>query len=197
VNALPADMLPCLSLLVGLAAWAAASGGAPKAKPIQPPPLPDRGLAPELTNDAWLNTDRPLRLEDLRGKVVLLQFWTYGCVNCQRVVPSIRSWHETYGAQGLVVIGNHFPEFPYEAGLGNLRQAVERLGIRYAVAQDNRRETWDAFAVRFWPTLVLVDKRGHVRYRHAGEGAYLQTEAAIRALLDESVPAASEPDLRG
>ena len=189
MKCVPAAVLPCLCLLAGLtASCAATSGGAPRTEPIQSPSLPDRGLAPELTNGVWLNTDGPLRLADLRGKVVLLDFWTFGCINCQRVVPHIRSWHETYGAQGLVVIGNHYPEFPYEADLDNLREALERLDLPYAVAQDNDRETWDAYAVRFWPTLVLIDKRGHLRYQHIGEGAYAETEAAIQALLGEPAP---------
>jgi len=147
--------------------------------------LPDLGPAPELENDTWLNTDRPLRLADLRGKVVLLDMWTFGCINCQHVVPSLRDWHARYADQGLVVIGNHYPEFDYERNLDNLREAVQRLEISYAVAQDNDGQTWQAYNNRYWPTVYLIDKRGRIRYVHIGEGAYEETEAAIQALLAE------------
>lgn len=154
---------------------------------VQPgvPHFPISGRAPELTNEVWLNSDRPLRLADLHGKVVLVDFWTFGCINCQRVIPALRAWHETYGPQGLVVIGNHYPEFGYEAELDNLRAAIVDLEVPYPVAQDNKGETWRAYNTRFWPTLVLIDKRGRIRSRHIGEGAYPETEAAIQALLAE------------
>jgi thiol-disulfide isomerase/thioredoxin len=154
--------------------------------------LPDQGRAPEWTNDTWLNTPGPLRLADLRGKVVLLEFWTFGCVNCQHVVPSLRTWHARYAAQGLVVVGDHYPEFEYEADLGRLQDAVDRMEIAYPVAQDNDRRTWDAYKIRYWPTLVLIDKAGHIRYEHIGEGAYEETEAAIQALLREPDPMSVE-----
>jgi thiol-disulfide isomerase/thioredoxin len=147
--------------------------------------LPDLGLAPELTNQVWLNTDRPLRLADLRGKVVLLDMWTFDCINCRNVIPSLRDWYNTYSNQGLVVIGNHFPEFNYERDLNNLKDAVQRLNVPYAVAQDNDGRTWEAYQTRFWPTLYLIDKRGHLRYTRIGEGAYSETEQAIRDLLKE------------
>ena len=147
--------------------------------------LPDLGPAPELTNESWLNAEGPLRLADLGGKVVLLEMWTFGCINCQRVVPHIRAWHEAYASQGLVVIGNHFPEFAHERDLDALRRAVERLGATYVVAQDNDGATWRAYNNHYWPTLYLIDKRGHIRYQHIGEGAYAETEAAIQSLLDE------------
>ncbi len=99
--------------------------------------LPDLGEAPELNNEVWLNTDRPLRLADLRGKVVVLDMWTFGCINCRNVIPSLREWHTKYAEQGLVVIGNHFPEFDYERDLNNLKDALQRLNVPYAVAQDN------------------------------------------------------------
>ena len=147
--------------------------------------LPDLGPAPELTNESWLNAEGPLRLADLGGKVVLLEMWTFGCINCQRVVPHIQAWHEAYASQGLVVIGNHFPEFAHERDLDALRRAVERLGATYVVAQDNDGATWRAYNNHYWPTLYLIDKRGHIRYQHIGEGAYAETEAAIQSLLDE------------
>jgi hypothetical protein len=101
------------------------------------------------------------------------------------VIPSLRGWHETYASQGLVIIGNHFPEFSYEADLDNLKEAIVRLEVPYAVAQDNEGQTWWAYNTRYWPTLYLIDKRGDIRYQHIGEGNYDQTEAAIRALLAE------------
>jgi hypothetical protein len=104
------------------------------------------------------------------------------------VIPSVREWHQTYGPQGLVVIGNHYPEFRYEADLDNLKEAIARLDVPYAVAQDNEGKTWSAYHVRYWPTLMLIDKQGRIRYQHIGEGRYQETEAAIQALLAEPAP---------
>ena len=100
----------------------------------------------------------------------------------------MREWHHKYKDQGLVIIGNHYPELSYEADLDNLKQALIDLDIPYAVAQDNDRETWAAYQNRYWPTLYLIDKRGNIRYKHIGEGRYTETEAAIQALLAESYP---------
>jgi thiol-disulfide isomerase/thioredoxin len=147
--------------------------------------LEDLGPAPELENEVWLNTDQPLRLSDLRGQVVLLEMWTFGCVNCQRVIPYIREWYETYREQDLVVIGNHYPEFSHERELSNLEAAVERWGIKYPVAQDNDGRTWRAYKNHYWPALYLIDKAGELRYVHIGEGRYAETEAAIQQLLAE------------
>ena len=104
------------------------------------------------------------------------------------MIPSLREWHKQYAGQGLVIIGNHYPEFDYEADLGNVKEAVQRLDIQYAVAQDNGRATWDAYDIRYWPTLVVIDKRGRIRYQHIGEGRYAETEAAIVSLLEEKYP---------
>ncbi|MFH2038394.1 MAG: hypothetical protein ABIJ65_03060 [Chloroflexota bacterium] len=101
------------------------------------------------------------------------------------MIPSLRGWHEKYSSDGLVVIGNHFPEFKYEQDLENLTQAVKDLDIPYAVAQDNQGETWQAYNNRYWPTLYLIDKHGHLRFVHIGEGAYADTETAIQVLLSE------------
>jgi thiol-disulfide isomerase/thioredoxin len=162
---------------------------APTVQPFTPsashPDLPDFGPAPELENSVWLNVDHPLRLQDLRGNVVLLDMWTFDCINCQDVIPSLRSWYQEYKDQGLVVIGNHFPEFQYESQLGNLKDAIQRLDVPYPVAQDNDGKTWRAYDNHYWPTLYLIDKNGHIRYRHIGEGAYQETEAAIQTLLTE------------
>jgi len=192
-------------LSVGLAGCAAVPGSpGPEESPVGPseaaPPagsspdsaldanqLPDLGKAPELENEVWLNTEQPLRLAELRGKVVLLEMWTFGCINCQHVIPKLRDWHAGYADQGLVIIGNHYPEFDYESNLDNLKEAVQRLEIQYAVAQDNAGATWRAYDNRYWPTAYLIDKRGHIRYVQIGEGGYERTEAAIQALLGESV----------
>ena len=147
--------------------------------------LPDLGVAPELTNETWLNVDAPLRLADLRGKVVIVEMWTFGCINCQNVMPSLKEWHARYRDQGLVIIGNHFPEFSYEADLENLKEAIARFDIRYPVAQDNDGATWRAYKNHYWPALFLIDKQGHIRYVHVGEGRYKQTEENIQALLAE------------
>jgi hypothetical protein len=100
----------------------------------------------------------------------------------------LREWHNTYSDQGLVIIGNHYPEFSHEADKDNLKAAIKRLDVPYAVAQDNDRATWTAYNNRYWPTLYLIDKQGHIRYMHIGEGAYAETEAAIQSLLAESYP---------
>jgi hypothetical protein len=104
------------------------------------------------------------------------------------VIPSLREWHKTYASQGLVVIGNHFPEFSYEKDLENLKEAIDRLEVPYAVAQDNDGDTWRAYNNRYWPTMYLIDKWGRIRYKHIGEGAYGDTENAIQDLLRETYP---------
>ena len=147
--------------------------------------LPDLGPAPELTNDTWLNVESPLRLADLRGKVVIVEMWTFGCINCQHVMPALKEWHNKYKNTGLVIIGNHFPEFSYEADLANLKDAIAQNDIQYAVAQDNDGATWKAYKNHYWPALYLIDKQGHIRYIHIGEGRYAETEKNIKALLEE------------
>lgn len=162
-----------------------AEAGEPAPTPIEPPALPDHGPAPELVGDTWINSDQTLSLADLRGQVVLVDMWTFGCINCQHVIPSLRSWHQQYSDQGLVIIGNHYPEFGFERELANLRDAVSRLDVPYPVVQDNDGVNWRSYNNHYWPTLYLIDKRGHLRYQHIGEGAYAETEAAIQALLAE------------
>ena len=182
-----------IGLTLFLTACTAATESAPteKSMPIETEQpqinasLPDLGAAPELTNDTWLNVDAPLRLADLRGKVVIIDMWTFGCINCQHVIPSLKEWDQTYRDQGLVIIGNHYPEFSYEADLDNLKAKVLEYGINYAVAQDNNGKTWRAYDNHYWPTLYLIDKQGHIRYIHIGEGRYEETESAIQALLAE------------
>jgi thiol-disulfide isomerase/thioredoxin len=160
----------------------------PAEEPISIGVLADFGEAPELENEIWLNTDQPLRIAELRGSVVLLDMWTFGCINCRRTIPHLRELHYSYKDQGLVVIGNHYPEFGYERDLDNLKEALIRLDVPYPVVQDNDRVTWGAYNNRYWPTLYLIDKWGRIRYRHIGEGRYQETELAVQSLLGESYP---------
>jgi thiol-disulfide isomerase/thioredoxin len=171
-------------LLTACGAASASSVPQPK-QPADKSNLPDLGPAPELSNTTWLNVDAPLRLANLRGKVVLLDMWTFGCINCQHVLPALKGWHDQYADKGLVIIGNHYPEFSYEADLSNLKDAVAKNDIRFAVAQDNDGKTWNAYRNQYWPTMYLIDKNGHIRYVHIGEGNYAETEAAIQNLLSE------------
>jgi thiol-disulfide isomerase/thioredoxin len=143
------------------------------------------GTAPEFAGiDTWLNS-QPLRMADLRGQVVLVDFWTYTCINCLNHLPAIKSWHERYADKGLVTVGVHTPEFAYEKPTRNVQAAIERLGIRHAVAQDNAYATWRAFNNQYWPAVYLVDKAGQIVYSHFGEGRYAQTEKTLQALLSQ------------
>jgi thiol-disulfide isomerase/thioredoxin len=146
--------------------------------------LPIIRQAPELTNRIWLNSE-PLPIYGLKGKVVLIDFWAFGCINCQHVKPSLKSWHARYAAQGLIIIGDHFPEFGHGADLGSLMQAVELWGISYPVSQDTEGQTWRAYGIHCAPKLVLIDKSGRIRYQHIGEGAYAAIEQTIRSLLGQ------------
>jgi cytochrome c biogenesis protein CcdA/thiol-disulfide isomerase/thioredoxin len=145
--------------------------------------LPDYGAAPPIHADGdWINT-KPLTIEQLRGKVVLVDFWTYSCINCLRTLPHLKAWDATYRKQGLVILGVHTPEFAFEHVAPNVRAAVKRLGINYPVVQDNRFKTWDNYANQYWPAEYLIDKTGRVRHTHFGEGQYHETEQLIRRLL--------------
>jgi thiol-disulfide isomerase/thioredoxin len=147
--------------------------------------LEDYGEAPDFRAiSLWLNS-QPLTLAGLRGKVVVIDFWTYSCVNCLRTLPFVKRWYETYRDDGLVIVGVHTPEFSFEREAGNVRDAVANLGIRYPVALDNDYGTWTAWGNRYWPAKYFIDRRGHVRYAHFGEGAYEESEAVIRELLAE------------
>ena len=147
--------------------------------------LDDYGAAPEFRDvTAWLNS-RPLTLAGLRGKVVLLDFWTYSCVNCLRTLPYLKRWDAAYGNKGLVIVGVHTPEFAFERDRGNVEDAVRRFEIHYPVAMDNAYGTWNAWANRYWPAEYFIDRRGHVRFAHFGEGAYEEKEQVIRKLLVE------------
>ncbi|HVF38151.1 MAG TPA: cytochrome c biogenesis protein DipZ [Sphingomicrobium sp.] len=147
--------------------------------------LPVEGQLPPLDGAVmWLNSP-PLTREQLRGKVVLVDFWTYSCINCIRSIPYVRAWAERYRDQGLVVIGVHAPEFAFERDPANVRRAVAEQRIRYPIALDNEKVIWRAFDNRYWPAHYLADAQGRLRYHHFGEGRTAQTEGAIRALLAE------------
>ena len=150
--------------------------------------LPVLGKAPEFTdNQRWFNTGgRALTLSGLRGRVVLIDFWTYTCINCIRTLPVLRAWHQRYRDRGLSIVGVHTPEFDFEKDAGNVERAVRQNELRYAVAQDNEFGTWNAWGNQYWPAKYLIDSRGRVRYAHFGEGSYGETEAAIRSLLQEA-----------
>jgi thiol-disulfide isomerase/thioredoxin len=142
-------------------------------------------LAPELTKiNGYINSE-PITLADLRGKVVLVDFWTYSCINCIRTIPYLNAWHEKYADDGLVIVGVHTPEFEFEKDYNNVKGAVERFGINYPVAQDNEKQTWNAYENRYWPRKYLIDSEGYIRYDHIGEGAYAETEKVIQSLLAE------------
>jgi cytochrome c biogenesis protein CcdA/thiol-disulfide isomerase/thioredoxin len=169
--------------------------------------LHDVGAAPNASSapnfagiDHWLNS-KPLTMAGLRGKVVLVDFWTYSCINCIRTLPYVEGWYQKYAAEGLVIVGVHTPEFAFEHDTGNVAAAIARFGITYPVAQDNEYSTWSAFGNEYWPADYLIDATGHIRSQHFGEGGYNQTESEIRALLAEAgksvlpsaAPAAAAP----
>ncbi|HEV8249446.1 MAG TPA: cytochrome c biogenesis protein DipZ [Gaiellaceae bacterium] len=164
--------------------------------------LDDFGPAPELAGlSDWINS-RALTLAGLRGKVVVVDFWTYSCINCLRTLPYLKAWYAAYRKAGLVVLGVHSPEFSFEHVPANVRNAVRELGIRYPVALDNYFETWRAFANQYWPAKYFIDRRGHIRFIHFGEGDYGESEHVIRTLLAEggeappmlaNAPTAEEP----
>ena len=151
-----------------------------------PAGLADEGPMPPLDGaTAWFNSP-PLTREQLQGKVVLVDFWTYSCINCIRTIPHVRAWHRRYARDGLVVIGVHTPEFAFERDPGNVEKAVRDFAISYPVALDNRWAIWRAFNNRYWPAHYLIDARGRIRHHHFGEGGARETEMAIRALLAEA-----------
>jgi thiol-disulfide isomerase/thioredoxin len=147
------------------------------------PPLADEGPMPSLSGGtAWLNS-APLTRDSLRGKVVLVDFWTYSCVNCLRALPYIKAWDAKYRADGLVVIGVHAPEFEFEHDSANVRASLDKLGITYPVVMDNDMAIWNAFHNQYWPAHYFIDVNGRIRHHHFGEGQYAESEAVIRALL--------------
>jgi cytochrome c biogenesis protein CcdA/thiol-disulfide isomerase/thioredoxin len=149
--------------------------------------LQPRGVpAPEIiSGGAWFNSE-PLQLSRLKGKVVLVDFWTYSCINCQRTMPYLRNWWDKYRDKGLVIIGVHSPEFEFEKKVGNVRQAISDFKLTYPIVQDNEFATWRAYNNRYWPAKYLIDKDGNIRYSHFGEGSYDETERVIQKLLEET-----------
>ncbi len=151
-------------------------------------------LAPELAGiSGYLNTgDEEIKISDYSGKVILVDFWTYTCINCIRTLPYLTAWDEKYRDKGLVIIGVHAPEFEFEKERGNVQKALDKYGIKYPVVQDNERGTWEAFNNKYWPAKYLIDAGGYVRYFHFGEGNYEETEMKIQELLDEAGTDASD-----
>ena len=156
--------------------------------------LPNLGEAPDFLNGTkWLNTDAPVSLSELKGKVVLVDFWTYTCINCIRTLPFITSWYEKYKDEGFVVIGVHTPEFEFEKQTKNVESAIKQYKIHYPVVQDNEFAIWGAYNNRYWPAKYLIDVNGLVRYTHFGEGEYDTTEKNIQTLLKEAGQDAQKP----
>src|SRR5581483_4855407 len=150
------------------------------------PALPLLGNAPPLHPDGvWINS-KPFTLQQERGKVVLVDFWTYSCINCLRTLPHLKAWYAAYHKDGFVIVGVHTPEFAFEHVASNVRAAVKRLGVTWPVVQDNDYKTWDNYANEYWPADYLIDKQGNVRYTSFGEGDYAKTEQKIRTLLGVS-----------
>jgi thiol-disulfide isomerase/thioredoxin len=146
--------------------------------------LSNFGKTPELIGIMnWINSS-PLSLKMLQGKVVLINFWTYSCINCIRTLPYIEKWYKDYKKEGFVVIGVHTPEFEFEKNPKNVAEAAVRLGVTYPVAQDNEYKTWKAFKNIYWPAYYLIDRNGNLRLVHYGEGKYMETENTIRELLN-------------
>ena len=172
-----------VAIAIGAAYFAATGAGA------YSPASANGSAAPEFTGiDQWLNSP-PLTMSSLRGKVVLVDFWTYSCINCINTLPYVKQLHEKYKDQGLVVVGVHTPEYPFEKSTANVQAALKRFDIRYPVAQDNSYATWTAFHNQYWPAQYLIDADGHIVYQHFGEGRYAETEAAVQKLLAERKPA--------
>ncbi len=151
--------------------------------------LGDLGSAPDFAGiSAWINS-APLTMADLRGRVVLVEFWTFACINCIHVQPYVNAWYEQYASAGLVVVGVHTPELSFERDLDNVRQAVSRAGLRYPVAFDPNFATWNAYHNSFWPALYFIDRTGRIRHTHFGEGDYQGSEQVIRQLLSDPAQA--------
>jgi len=150
--------------------------------------------APEFEGiSGWINSEE-LNLDDLRGKVVFLDFWTYGCINCQRTLPSVRELYSRYSSRGLVVVGVHTPEFAYEVKRENVEKAVASAGLSYPIALDSENLTWKLYGNHYWPRQTLVDAKGFVRYEHIGEGDYEMIEAKVVELLNEEVKVRLQTD---
>jgi thiol-disulfide isomerase/thioredoxin len=174
------EMLVFLAIILFVAALSFVSV---QQSSVQRSSLPNLGPAPELTGtQQWINSE-PLTIEGLKGKVVVVDFWTYTCINCIRTLPYLNAWHEKYSDDGLVIIGVHTPEFEFEKSYDNVLAAVKKYEIKHPVVQDNNFATWRAYGNRYWPRKYVIDREGNVRYDHIGEGAYEETERVIQELL--------------
>jgi thiol-disulfide isomerase/thioredoxin len=140
--------------------------------------------APDIASQTWLNS-APIHLSDLKGKVVMVEFWTFGCYNCRNVEPHVKEWHQKYADRGFVLIGVHSPEFSYEHDLDQVTRYLKEHDIRFPVPIDNDFSTWNRYGNRFWPAMYLIDKQGVIRYVRIGEGGYQESERLIQALLAE------------
>jgi thiol-disulfide isomerase/thioredoxin len=141
--------------------------------------------APEISSGEWINSE-PLTLQGLRGRVVLIEFWTFACYNCRNTLPAIKMWDSRYRDKCLTIIGVHTPELDIERNIDSLRREIGTLGIKYPVVTDSDYDTWKVYKVEAWPTLFVLDKQGRIRWTHVGEGAYTETEGVIKKLLAES-----------
>ena len=148
---------------------------------------------PEINTGKWINS-KEIRRDELIGKVVLVDFWDYTCVNCIRTLPYIKEWYNRYHEEGLEIIGVHAPEFAFSRTEENVRKGIEEFEIKYPVVMDNDYKIWNSFANRYWPSRYLIDKHGYFRYAHFGEGNYIETELAIQLLLKEINPNVNLPD---
>lgn len=148
--------------------------------------------APEIALEEWINSD-PLTMAKLKGKVVVIDFWTYSCINCQRTLPYLIDWDKKYRKDGLVVIGAQAPEFAFEKVRSNVEEAVKEAGITYPVVLDNDLELWNAYQNRYWPAKYFIDRQGNVRHTHFGEGEYAESERIIRYLLSENGSGVTTP----
>ncbi|AXF18466.1 cytochrome c biogenesis protein DipZ [Paraburkholderia caledonica] len=173
----------------GLLKVSASAEGSEVSNPMRaaaPLSLPVEGAMPSLSGAVgWLNSP-PLKTADLRGKVVIVNFWTYSCINCLRTLPYLKTWSSRYRDQGLVVIGVHAPEFAFEHNIANVKRAAADLGVDYPIAIDNKLAVWQAFDNQYWPAFYIVDAHGDIRYHHFGEGGYEQSEEVIRQLLADA-----------
>jgi thiol-disulfide isomerase/thioredoxin len=140
--------------------------------------------APALSSPTWLNSTH-LTMNDLQGKVVVLEFWTFACYNCKNTLPYVKAWDEKYREQGLVTIGVHSPELSFERDLANVRKVTIDYGIKYPIALDTEYSNWNRYHIRAWPTWFIIDKGGYIRYSHIGEGDYARSESVIKQLLAE------------
>ena len=182
-------LLAVSAALIGMAVTGAVipgiCGEAARATPIITAAASQQA-APDFTGiNNWFNS-KPLSMADLRGKVVLVDFWTYGCVNCVNTLPHVTELYAKYRDKGLVVVGVHTPEFPFERSASNVQAALKRHGITYPVAQDNDSKTWNAYRNQYWPAQYIIDQSGKIVFQHAGEGRYDEIDRTVAKLLNAS-----------